>query len=173
MGLLEVVKGKLGLKENMHLNGQLVKFLEVKRKSESLQDKMDILELFEEVLPSVDEIYKKKIGERDIHDEFQIDNVASGISIGDRMFYYDYFMPSTIFYMYQSWVNTDVEVEIMLQELFNIGVGSATPNLFPEVHGICVKCAGDSFQRLESKSVSEIQQINKLVFKAQNNNLFL
>ena len=68
---------------------------------------------------------------------------------------------------------TDVEVEIMLQELFNIGVGSATPNLFPEVHGICVKCAGDSFQRLESKSVSEIQQINKLVFKAQNNNLFL
>jgi hypothetical protein len=25
MGLLEVMKGKLGLKENMHLNGQLVK----------------------------------------------------------------------------------------------------------------------------------------------------
>ena len=173
LGLLEVVKCKLGLKENMQLNGQLVKFLDVKRKSDSLQDKMDILDLFDDVLPTVDEIYKKKICERDIHDEFQIDNVAGGISTEDGMFYYDYFLPSTIFYMYQSWVKTDVEVEIMFKELFNIGGGSATPDLFPEIHGICEKCAGDYFQSLESKSISKIQQINKFVFKAQKNNLFL
>ena len=172
LGLLEIIEEKLGLKENMQLHDKLVKFLEAKRKCNSIQDQVAILGAFDDVQPTIYEIYKKKISERDVIDEFQLDNIVGGINSLDGLFYLNYFLPSTIFYMYQAWMDTACDEEIIFTELFTLGGGSKTYDLSPEVHSICEKCAVDKIKSLGSKSRFEIQQINMHVFLAQKRNNF-
>jgi hypothetical protein len=172
LAILGTIEKKLGLKENMQLDDKLVKFLEAKRKSNNTQDQVAILEVFDDVLPNIKEIYKKKINERDVADEFQLDSIASGINSLDGLFFLNYFLPSAVFYMYKSWMSISCDEEIMFTELFTLGGGSKTYNLFPEVHSICEKCAGDKMESLGSKSRLEIQQINMHVFLAQKRNNF-
>lgn len=174
MPYLSIVEEKLGVKEDMIENESLVTFLNKKRKSGTLQDQISILGVFDCILENIEEMYKRKLEKRDDGlDEFDVENVAAGRRLQNGLFYQNYFLPSSLFLIYQSWLKTDLEGEVMMNDLFTIGAGSATFALFPEVTGICYKCAAEKFASLENKTSEDIRLINIKVFKEQKRNKFV
>jgi hypothetical protein len=168
LSYLPSVKEKVGVKENMVLNKNLKKFLDKKIHSSKLQDQVRILEVFESVLPDIRKMYKEKLDERDVIDEFEAENISSGVKIEDGVFFDKYFLPSCIVLIYQSWLKIDLDEETMYHELFTIGAGSMNMSLLPEVTAICEKCADEMFLGCKSKTQTEIRQMNIQIFKKQS-----
>ena len=160
---LSIVTGKLDVKEAMDLDGDLVRFLDKKRKSESHRDQVAILEIFDCIIPEIEEIYNEKLDGRDSEDEFQVDKIVRGVDIKDGTFFTKYFLPSCIFYIYKEWLKCEVAKEDIFEELFSIGSGSRTDALFPEVLPFCETCADPS----------EVQQKNLKAFRGQVENEFV
>ena len=156
----------------MVLDSNLVKFLDMKRKSDNPRNQVTVLEAFECILPNIYNLYLEKLAERDSFDEFQVENCVGGVKFEDGQFYNRYFLPSCILNIYQLWLKSDVNGNDVLEECFSIGSGSATKDLFPEVTGICVKCAAIHFQSFHLKSESEIKQVNINVFEHQKTDKF-
>ena len=119
----------------MALDKDLVMFLDKKRKSDVLRAKPAILEIFDSILPNIEELYKEKLCERDSEDEFQVDRICQGTKTEDGSFYVNYFLPSCILFMYQLWLESEVAKDDIFNDLFTIGAGSGTMDLFPEVTG--------------------------------------
>ena len=161
------------MKGSMKLNPDLVKFLEKKSKSENLKDQFSMLEIFDCVTEKIEALYHEMLKERDSKkEEFDMENIVSGISTEDGQFFINFFLPSSILYMYQSFLESDLDMEVICNELFTIGAGSETWDFSPEINGICIKCAGDEFVGLRTKTREEIRQINIGVFKQQKKDKF-
>ena len=174
LGLLSTVNGNLGVKGSMELNPDLVTFLEKKSKSGNQKDQFTILEIFDCVIEKIKEKYHEMLEERDSRqEEFDMENIASGISTEDGLFFINFFLPSSILYMYQLFLESNLDMEVICNELFTIGAGSETWDFSPEINGICQKCAGDQFVGLKMKTHDEIRQINIGVFKQQKKNKFV
>ena len=157
----------------MEVDEDLANYLKEKRKSDRFEDQVSILAVFEPILESVYKIYESKIFSRDDGQvEFPVESLAGGLDITDGVFYRDYFMQSAVYYMYESWLDIDVDKDTMFHDLFDLGAGSGTLDLFPEVNGICENCAADHFERFKSKASIEIQNVNKLVYKSQVSHSF-
>ena len=163
---LDSISGKLDIKEKMKLDQDLVKYLDRKKRSESVVDGLNILEIFEPILPNIREVYENKLAKRDC-DEFDENNIFCGIKSEDGMFYSDYFLPSAIYYIYQMWLKTDVEKLDIFRELFTLGSGSRTKTLTPELSPFCEECAD------EGMDGGKVRQINLAVFKSQICHKFL
>ena len=163
---------KLGLKEDFRADDPLVKYLDDKRKSDRFEDQVSILAVFEPILDRVYEIYESKISGRDIQDEFSVESLAGGLDITDGVFYRDYFMQSAVYYMYESWLDSEVDSVTIFRDLFDVGAGTGTLDLFPEVNGICEECAAGHFERFKLLGIHDIQKTNKLVFSSQKNHSF-
>ena len=172
LGLLSTVSGKLGVKGSMDLNIDLVTFLENQSKSEIQKDQFTMLEIFDCVTEKIREMYNELLEERDSQEEFNMENMASGIRTEDGLFFINFFLPSSILYMYQIFLESDLDMEVICNELFTIGAGSETWDFSPEINGICLKCAGDKFVGLKMKTHDEIRQINIGVFKQQKKHKF-
>ena len=170
---LQVVSTRLGLRhEKELLDGRLVNFLAKKRKSDNIQDQLAILEVFEPIMPHIYEIYKEKLKDRS-NDEFDIENVAEGISTADGLFYQNSFLPCCIFLMYQEWLKVnDLQEGNIFRDLFTLGSGSATRDLTPEVHGFCLECAPTLGGKVASMDLSEIRNLNMNIFKKQKEDKF-
>jgi hypothetical protein len=77
-----------------------VKFVDRKRKSDYLKKQLTNLEVFDCILPDI----------------YDVENLFAGVSIEDGSFYNNYFLPSCLFYIYQSWLKkSDLELEKNVQ----------------------------------------------------------
>lgn len=149
-------------------------FLRRKRKSENLKDQVCFLGAFDCILGNLEEMYKKKLEDRDKNlDEFDVENKAAERRAEDGKFFQRYFLPYAHILLYRSWLKTDLEEDVMMNELFTLGTGSETFDLSPEVHGICDVCASEKLDGFQNKSSRDIWLINIKVFKEQKKNKFL
>ena len=161
------------MKGSMELQIDLVTFLEKQSKSENQKDQFTMLEIFDCVTEKIREMYYEMVKERDSQEEFNMENIASGIKTEDGLFFINFFLPSSILYMYQVFLQSDLDMEVICNELFTIGAGSETWDFSPEINGVCLKCAGDEFVGLKMKTHDEIRQINIGVFKQQKKHKFV
>ena len=154
----------------MELDENLMAFLTKKRQSDNLlKDQIRILEVFDCILDDIKNIYYELIQDRvEDQDEFDYESMACGVNILDGTFFERSFLPSFLYYIYQSWVLVDVAQETLFKELFTVGTGSMTYDFFPEVTGLCEKC-----QDGKSMSTSDIRKMNKLIFVKQAANNFV
>lgn len=166
MPLLSMVSDRLEVKGVMKLDMELVKFLNSKRKLESMKDEVAILEVFDSITPEIEKIYDKKLEERDWDDEFGIDDLCSGVKTEDGMFFVRFALPSIIYNIYEKWLKGNLEKEAMFEELFTIGSGSMTHTYFPEVLPFCDECPELFLQE------SELQSMNLKSFRSQSSNNF-
>ena len=165
LSYLPSVEKKVGVRGNMHLNEKLKAFLDEKRQSDELQKQIHILQVFESVLPDIEKLYKRKLDERNITEEFDTEKIAVGMDIEDGVFYERSFLPSCLVLIYQSWLEDDLDDDTIYKELFNLGTGSVTYSLFPEVTAICKKCANEMFLEGRLETQTEIRQMNINIFK--------
>ena len=86
----------------------------------------------------------------------------------DQIFFIKYFLPSAMLKTYQA-VHKTASVIECLNDLFSLGSGSVTYDLFPEVVGVCCLCAG-TFENLRSDE--SISDCNKFVIIKQFENSF-
>ena len=154
----------------MVLNRDLVKFLDKKRRSDNLKDQIDIPDVFDTMLPIIYDKYIELLEIRDNVEEFNM-YIASGVKTVDDTFYNNYFLPSCILFIYQLWLNQDLDFKEMCNDLFTLGTGCVNDDLIPEVTGICEKCS-DNFVRFKSSPATDIRQINSTVFRKQINHNF-
>ena len=166
------VKPKLGLRhDSSFLDGKLVTFLKKKRKSNDLGGKVMSLEIFNEIIPSIYNIYQDMLKDN-IEDEFEQD-VAQGTPSLDLLFFENYFLPCCILFMYKEWLQkNEFEEGDIYENLFTIGSGSCSINLTPEVHGFCRECAPEVGAIYGSLKESEIKAFNTIVFRKQKNDKF-
>ena len=165
MHCLEAVAAKLDVREKMKLDRELETFVYKKNRSEILTNKMNIWEIFEPILPSIRELYDKKLSERD-SDAFD-DDIFCGVKIEDGLFYSNTFLPTALVYMYKHWLDYEVLNEEIYNELFSLGAGAKTMTLVPEVSSFCKECTE------ESLGDGELRQLNIAVFKKQISHKFL
>ena len=165
LSYLPSVEKKVGLRENMSVNENLKTFLDNKRQSSNVQDQVNILEVFEPVVPDIEKMYKKKLEDRNNIEEFDTEKIANGMDIEDGVFLERYFVPSCIVFIYQSWLEVDLDEETIYPELFTLGTGSKSYTLLPEVTAICEKCSDEMFLGWRLKTQSEIRQMNVHIFK--------
>ena len=86
LSYLPSVEKKVGLRENMSVNENLKTFLDDKRQSSNVQDQVNILEVFEPVVPDIEKMYKKKLEDRNNIEEFDTEKIANGMDIEDGVF---------------------------------------------------------------------------------------
>lgn len=163
---LDAVSTKLDVKEKMQMDEELVRFVKKKNRSENLTKKMNIWELFEPIVPTIRELFDKKMSEREF-DAFDDDNIFCGVKIEDGLFYSNSFLPTALVYMYQHWLEFKVLNADVYNELFSLGTGAMTKTLVPEVSSFCKECADKSLND------GEIRQLNLAVFKKQIMHKFL
>ena len=159
----------------MFLDETLVNFLKKKHKSEDPKIQVSVLETFESILPDIYNVYMEKLDLRDGagFDEFENVRSIGGINTKDGIFYNKFFLPSCVFYIYQMWLEEyGGDTDDIFNECFTIGTGSATRDLFPEVTGLCTVCVGELFPNLQSKTASDIRQININIYKKQKDHHF-
>ena len=156
----------MDVKEKIQLDKDLVKWLNRKRKLDSMKDEVAVLEVFDCIIPEIEKIYARKSEERDSYDEFGIDNVCGGVKSEDGIFFVKYALPSIIYYIYGMWLKSDIEKEEIFEELFTIGAGSMTHTYFPEVLPFCDECPDLCL------TDSEIQSRNLKSFRFQKSNYY-
>ena len=161
-----MVSDKLDVKEKMELDKDLVKWLNRKRKLDSMKDEVAVLEVFDCIIPEIEKINARKLEERDSYDEFGIDNVCGGVKSEDGIFFVKYALPSIIYYIYGMWLKSDIEKEEIFEELFTIGAGSMTHTYFPEVLPFCDECPDLCL------TDSEIQSRNLKSYRFQKSNYY-
>ena len=168
------MSSKLGVRQNKEfLDYDLVKFLDEKRQSESNADQLSILAVFETILPEIYKDYVDKLEQRDTKEEIEFGDFVEGVTAEDGSFYLRYFLPCCIFYIYQEWLKqTGLEEMNIFSELFNLGSGSCTMNLIPEVHGICTDCAPNLGVEFSFMNHFEIMKFNEIIFRKQRENSF-
>lgn len=170
-----ILESKLGVKEAGIENESLVIFMKKKRKSEDPKEQISFLGVFDCIFDNLEDMYKRKLEERDKKldefDEEEVD-VAAKRRIEDGLFFQRYFLPYSHIILYRSWLQTDLQEQVLMNELFTLGAGSVTFNLTQEVHGICDMCASDKFAGFQNKSSEDIRLINIKVFKEQKRNKF-
>ena len=165
MHCFKAVAAKLDVKEKMEVDRELETFVFKKNRSEILTNKMNIWEIFEPILPSIQELYDKKLSERE-SDAFD-DDIFCGVKIEDGLFYSNTFLPTALVYMYEHWLEYKVLKEDIFNELFSLGTGAKTMTLVPEVSSFCRECTEMSLDD------GEIRQLNIAVFKKQISHKFL
>lgn len=173
MTYFPILEDKLGVKEAVIENESLVIFMNKKKKSENLKDQICFLGVFDSIFGDIEEMYNRKLEERDKNlDEFDVENEAAERRLEDGIFFQRYFLPYSHILLYRSWLQTDLEEVVMMNELFTLGAGSETFDLSQEVNGICDVCASDKFAGFQNKSSEDIRLINIKVFKEQKRNKF-
>lgn len=173
MTYFPILEDKLGVKEDLMENESLVIFMNKKRKSEDLKEQICFLGVFDCIFENIEQLYMRKLEDRDKNlDEFDVENVAVERRIEDGIFFQRYFLPYSHILLYRSWLQTDIDEEVMMNELFTLGAGSETFDLTKEVHGICDVCASEKFDGFQNKSSKDIRLINIKVFKEQKRNKF-
>lgn len=173
LSLLEYVNEKniLDVKENMTCIPEVVStFLKAKFKESSQIRRFSINDLFEKLLPNIQALYELKIESRDSLDEFGLDSLKNdydveklvgGLNSEDMIFFQKTFVPLALFLVYKEIHKSNYEEESeLLNDLFTIGSGSKSYDLIPEIVPYCQECISKS-------SVSDVDMINKKVFKLQ------
>ena len=127
-----------------------------------------ILEFLE---PHIRNLYHRRLDEREPVDEFDCDNVTNCRKPEDTSFYERGFLPAAVLATYMQ-KHLDVEEEQLWDELFTLGSGSKTEDLFPETNPVCLDCASVFYPNLRAVNLAELQNLNAKVFKLQKNNLF-
>ena len=77
----------MDVKEKIQLDKDLVKWLNRKRKLDSMKDEVAVLEVFDCIIPEIEKIYASKLEERDSYDKFSIDSVCGGVKSEDGIFH--------------------------------------------------------------------------------------
>ena len=178
--VLHSVSEEVGVEGKMCTNPKLMKFLEIQRKSSSLKEQFTLLNIFDDIVPSIKELYDSKLAREEAErDEFgediSINDIVSGVPIQVGMFFDRVFLPHCIYYMYKVLLSEcETEPEILFQELFRIGAGSVRQNLSPEVTALCFRCVEEKCLSLSLKDDADIRRVNIQFFKCQQkDNFFL
>ena len=157
------IKTDLGVSGKMFVDKELYKFVESKSKKDNLQERFSLPDLLDCLEIPIRKIYDELLDEE--KEEFDENFAMSG---EDQIFFIKYFLPSAMLKTYQA-VHKTVSVTECLNDLFSLGSGSATYDLFQEVVGVCCLCAG-SFDNLTS--AERISDCNKFVIFKQFENSF-
>ena len=153
--------------DKMQCDRDLVDFVNSKKSKTCLKDQVSFPDFLDCLMPEIKDLYSVRLDEA--KDEFDCSFAMSG---KDQIFFLNFFIPTALLKTYIKVHNT-TSVSECLPELFSIGASSATQDLFPEVTGICTKCAGDYFQNLRDLSDEEICNVNKLIIKTQFEHRFM
>ena len=116
-------------------------------------------------------LYKSKLSERYLEDEFDVEHVISTRSPEDTNFYKRVFLPAAIIFTYQD-RHPNSDLRPLLNDVFTLGSGSKTKSLFPETNAVCLECVSKYFPQLKGVE-SQIENLNIQVFMEQKSNLFL
>ena len=127
-----------------------------------------ILEFLE---PHIRSLYQRRLDEREPVDEFDCDNVMNCRKPEDTTFYERGFLPAAVLATYRL-KHLDFEEDQLWDELFTLGSGSKTEDLFPETNPVCFDCASVFYPNLKAVNLAELHNLNAKVFKLQKNNLF-
>ena len=158
------ISNELNVCDKMEIEPELCNFVKEKKLKENLQDRFSYPDLLDCLEPAIKKLYCIRLHEEE--DEFECSFGANF----DQQFFLNYFTPTAMLKTYMA-VHKSASVNECLPELFSIGGGSATLDLFPEVTGVCGLCAGNSFGNL--KSDDDISNSNKLVILKQFENKFM
>ena len=168
LSIFHQIKSRLGTKETMiDLSKDLVRFLDSKFAQTDIKKRIsmpDYLEHLEEIMRAE---YRILLSERDEdEDEFNYD--MDGIKPEDITFLTKRFLPAAMFFTYSKKHPTSDPKELM-EDLFTIGAGSMTVDLFPEITGICLECVGQRLHGEDYKNFThaEITKANLVIFRAQ------
>ena len=113
------------MKESGIENETLVTFMKKKRKSEDLKEQISFLGVFDCIFGDLEAMYKRKLEARDKNlDEFDVEDVAAKRRIEDGVFFQRYFLPYSHILLYRSWLQTALEEQVLMNELFTLGAGS-------------------------------------------------
>ena len=99
-------------------------------------------------------------------DEFDVENVVSGIPSDQINYVKQTFLPLAYFYTYQE-KHSDTPAKELMEDCFDVGAGSKGEDLFPEVNSYCEACS-DGFGSWESR----FQHLNFILHRKQVKNKF-
>ena len=168
------VSSKVDVTEKMEkLDNVIVKFLRKKFKADILKEKFSVAPIIDFLEDHIANLYATKLNSRVQNEEIEFENVIDGRSPKDTMFYEKQFLPAAIIFTYQE-IHPECDVEQLMVDVFSIGAGSKTTNLFPETNAICHEwCASVYFPNLKKMNPTNINDLNCEIFKEQNSNHFL
>ena len=158
---------------------ELMKFLDIQRKSGNLKDQFTVLDVFDDIIPSIRELYDAKISkeeedQEDFGEDLGLEDIVSGVPLRVGIFYHRVFLPHCIYYMYRGLLSKcSADPETLFKELFSIGAGSASHDLSPEVTAICDKCVEKKFPYLFLKDDTDIKRVNIEFYKCQVKDNFI
>ena len=174
LALFDQIKSKLGTKETMTLSVDFIKFLDLKFAASDLRKQFHTPDMLDHLDKVVRKNYRDLLFERDQEeDEFDF-HIVDGIKPEDTTFFTKRFLPAALFFTYILKHPMSDPKELM-GELFSLGSGSMTFDLFPEITGVCPDCIVERFQseKFVNLSFEQIRQVNKIVFRAQQADCFV
>ena len=118
----------------------------------------------------IETLYKKRLNDRVLEDEFDVENPTDSLDPKDTTFYTKCFLPEAV---YQTYMEIHRNYEDIWDDVFSLGSGSKTRDLIPETNAVCFKCGSAYFKTLKGVDALEIKNINYQVLKAQQHNFFL
>ena len=159
------IKHGLDVRGKMRPLGNLKSFLDLKFKSEVLQDRFYICEILEFLENDIRHLYRLKLDFRDGEfDEFNTSQIYAGMLPEDTTFYERVFLPTALFLTYsQRHPNSDWES--LMNDCFTLGAGTKREDLAPEVTGLCMICS--EYEGFKSLSEIDIEYFNKQVLMKQ------
>lgn len=159
MKTFETVKCDLDVAGRMDIDPVLETFMCNKKSKSNLKDKFSPTEMLDNLDAEIRNLYNLKLDDQ--MEEFDERFAMTG---ADQNFYVNVFFPTAMLKTYSK-VHELTPISECLEDLFTLGAGSETDDLFPEVHGICEECVGDFIDG--DTSSAEVIYLNIKVLKGQ------
>ena len=155
----ETVKCDLDVAGRMDEDPVLETFMCNKRSKSILKDKFAPTDMLDNLEGEILKLYNLKLDDQ--MEEFYERFAMPG---GDQNFFVNVFFPTAMLKTYSK-VHELTPISECLEDLFTIGAGSETDDLFPEVHGFCEECVGDFIDG--DTSSADVIYLNIKVLKGQ------
>ena len=165
------IEHKLDVLGKMKLDEDFKSYLDLKFKQTSLVKAFSVTPILEFLDSDIRRLYKRRMDARagEEEDEFSEQSVFDGMRPENMSHFSRVFLPAAYFYTYLEIHSEDDRLDLM-DDVFTIGSGSMTHDLFPEVTGICVKCAVD--QKYANFSETDIDTYNIKLLEQMEINKF-
>ena len=160
----EKIKPSLDVRGKLLVPTDLKLFLSAKFAKTNIKDKFNICELLDFLVDDIRQylMHLNSLVDDDEEEEFDIFHISSGVHPDDIPFFEKSFLPVALFNTYSE-IHPNSSRKALMNDVFSIGAGSKTEDLFPEVTALCCLCA----VRLDLSNVFDTDQINKKILKEQ------
>ena len=155
------IKLRLNVRGKLSVPYDLQQFLNAKFAKSDIKDKFIVCEIFDFLEDDIRQ-YLQHISEANDEEDFDIFKICSGLHPDDIPFFEKSFLPVALFNTYLE-VHPFADRKSLMNDLFSLGAGSKTQDLFPEVTALCSLC-------VESGGFTEdfdIDQFNRKVMWEQ------